>query len=765
MKLPLTLLVMAMLSGCSRDPQSYVDRGNKYFDSGKYLDAALQYQKAIQKSPDFGEAHYRMGLLDLKRSMLIPAYQELQRAVQLMPGNASAAARFAELSLVIYNSDPRHPAPLLDQALRGAQKLVAKDPASFDGNSLSGALALVQSHFDAAVNFYRKAVQAKPDDMNARLALARALARNRQPEAAEELARQMIAKDKTFGGSYDFLAETYAAANKLDDVEKVLRLKAANNPKQPLPVLELARFFAMAKNPAAVDSTLQTLTGNQSTFPDARLLAGDFNLKVGRPDQAVQEYQAGLREDPKQSDAYHKRLSHIWSTRRNFDAAEQELEAILKTKPADDDAKMMRALVWMDQGKPEKLDPAIAEFRAQLPKHPQDPILPFQIGNALARKSDIEGARSQWTAAARLNPIFLPARYSLTQLYLDQGNTDAALRTAEEILAITPKDPGAQLLHISCLTTAGRFQMARSELNGLATQYPNSADVRFRLGMLALAEHKNKDAETIFRELRQLPGTQASPQVDAGLAQAMAGEDRAPAAIQMLQEEVAKNPGSPLLRQTLARLAAGSGNYDLVIEQYRQMIAAAPSARTLQFSLAEAYAAKGDLNTAISILKRAADSDPKNIPGALELIQIYMAAGRGGEAKALCAKVLEKQPHDANALNDMAYVMAETGDNLDQALNYAKQSLQFAGDPNLKNSVSDTMGWIYLKKKMYNEALLTFRSLVSKQPADATYRYHLGVTLYETGDKQRAREELEAALAAKPPSPDQDKIKQLLSQL
>jgi hypothetical protein len=41
----------------------------------------------------------------------------------------------------------------------------------------------------------------------------------------------------------------------------------------------------------------------------------------------------------------------------------------------------------------------------------------------------------------------------------------------------------------------------------------------------------------------------------------------------------------------------------------------------------------------------------------------------------------------------------------------------------------------------------------------------LGAALYEKGDKQRARAELQAALAAKPTPGDEPKIKELMAKL
>src|SRR6185295_2790849 len=93
-------LAVTLLSvGCSRGPGHYVEAGNRYASQGKIDEAALQYQKAAQKNTSFGEAYYRLGLLELKRNRSQDAFRQLSQAVHLMPDNMDARVKLAELSL------------------------------------------------------------------------------------------------------------------------------------------------------------------------------------------------------------------------------------------------------------------------------------------------------------------------------------------------------------------------------------------------------------------------------------------------------------------------------------------------------------------------------------------------------------------------------------------------------------------------------------------------------------------------------------------
>ena len=759
------VLAMSLLltAGCSSSPQTYLERGNRFADAGKYDDAIIQYRKALQKSPQFGEAHYRLALAALKKNLPIDAYQELHRAGELMPANNEVQAKLSELEISLYNADPRHPKQYYDQAAKIADQLLAKSPEGFDGNRLRGALALVDQKPAVAVDYLRKADKAKPGDQEVLLGLAMALVRDKQTEAGLDLARSLIAKDKTFGRAYDFLFEQYEAAKRSQEAEDILQLKVANNPKQADYLLELARYYLVASKPAEMSSTLQRLLDAPADFPDSRMRVGNFYGSVGKPDDALRMFREGEKLDSKNAVEYQKRAVQVLAGQRKFPEAIQQLNDLLKAHPNDQESKLARALIWLDEGKPENLDPAIAEIRTQIPLKPQDLTLQYQLGRALTRKGDPEGARREFLSAAQKNRNYLPPRMALAALDLGQGRPQEALPVSEEILAVAPTNAEAQLLNAVCLTNLGRFAEARAKLNHLVQASPQLLGARYELGVLAISEKKYKEAEDIFRQLQQI--TAGDPRVISGLVEAYKGENQSGRAMQLLQDEVKRTPNSPTARALLAQFAAVSGNYDIAIDQYKQMAAANPKSVEIEVRLGEAYEAKGDHASAVGSFQKAAESDPKSVPAASVLAQAYYGEGKTSEAMAGYRHVLALQPDEPRALNNLAFMMLESGQNPDEALKLAQHGLQVVREPGLKASLSDTVGWAYLKKKMYDEAVQTFQSLVKTNAENATFHYHLGAALYEKGDKQRARTELQAALADKPDASDEPKIRELMRKL
>jgi len=752
------------LTGCGRDPQTYVERGNKFFVAGKYDDAALQYQKALQKNANFGDAWYRLALVESKLGHAAEEYRILQRAAELMPDNTSVSFRLGRLALNIYNADPNHPPQLLQRAKKEAEVLLGSQPLGYEGNLLQGAIDLADKKPGDAVARLSQALASKPDDAEAALVLARALVDDHQAETGLELVRQFIAKDKTYGPAYDFLFQQYSQAGKAADAENVLKLKASNNPKEAAYILELGRYYTVSKRPDDVTLTLKRLTDNPADFPNGRLQAGDFYVRAGEPDLALPQYEAGLKTASNKNNdkiVYRRRMATILAAKKKWPETYQQLQEALKLAPNDQQAKLMRAFAWLDEGKPENLDPAIAELNAQAKAVPRAAVVHFQLGNALMRKGDQDGARREWSEAARENTVYLPPRYTLVQMNLTQGKTLDALRVAEEIVAIAPRDEQALVLRVTCQIAAGQFQRAGSELTRLVAEFPRSGRVRFTAGVLALSEKRYADAERIFGQL--VSAGIAAPEVLAGLTNAYLGEKEPAKAIQALQDAVQHSPGSQNLRMVLARTAMVSGKYDLAIEQYKQLVAAVPASIEYQRELAGAYKAQGNGAAAIGILEPAVQKNPSDVGASLDLAHALITAGRLADAKQQYRRVLKIQPANPNALNDLSYLMAESGESLDEALAMAQKGAQVATDQTLKNSLQDTMGSIYMKKNMYANALQSFQAAVNNDPGSMTFHYHLGSALYQTGNKSKAKTELQAALAATPKSADEPKIRELLA--
>ena len=72
-------------------------------------------------------------------------------------------------------------------------------------------------------------------------------------------------------------------------------------------------------------------------------------------------------------------------------------------------------------------------------------------------------------------------------------------------------------------------------------------------------------------------------------------------------------------------------------------------------------------------------------------------------------------------MNNLAFLLAETGDSLDDVLKLAWQAV--SKEPN-NPALLDTLGYVYLKRDKNDNALEIFNKLIRTFPDDPTCAYH-----------------------------------------
>ncbi|HUO29450.1 MAG TPA: tetratricopeptide repeat protein [Bryobacteraceae bacterium] len=754
-KTAILVILLASLWACA-SKQSYLEKGNQYFDQGKYEDAALNYRKAIQKDSRYGEAYYRLGLTAIKQGFAGQAYSALLRADELLPDDPKVEVSLGDVALALYLKEPTQ--ALHTRITQLADSLLAKDPNSFEGLQWKGYLASSDQKPSEAIAYFRKALQSNPSEPSLITALVQILFRQDQSKEGEKMALDLIARQKNYGPIYDALYHFYAGAKRLGDAEKILRLKVSNNPDKSDYILELALFYSALGKPKDVDATLLQLSHDPQRFPNGKLQVGDFYNNIQHFQQAADAYRQVLQGKPEDPLQVRKKLTNALLQLGQTQEATQTLDQILKASPGDNEALRLQATLWLDSGNPAERDRALTQLKALSVRNPEDPSVWFELGRAYAQKGNRDEARAQFLKAMQMRGDFLEPRYELAQLALSERRPNDALNQASQILAIQPGDLRGQLLHATAEAASGNTADAHKELTQLIKDSPGDADAQVELGRLALSQKKFQEASAIFSKLRQT----GDPRATVGLARTLSAQNQFDKAIEMLNAALQKSPDSPLFLEETARISALAGNYDTAVADYRKLITAAPGSSQERLSLGEVYEFKGDYKNAIDAYRQALELAPDDPVPALALAGVLAKNGQIKEAQVEYETVIRAHPDNAVALNNLASLLSESGGDLDEALRLAKRALEkVPGQP----SFYDTVGYIYLKKGMRDSALQTFGSLVQKYPGFSTFHYHLGIALLQKGDKAAARRELEAALADHPSREEAAKIKEAVSKI
>jgi len=751
-------IVLLAITACATK-RGYVEKGNTLVEQGKYEDAVINYRKAIQKDPNYGEAYYRLGLAAIKRNDYIEAYNALFRASQLLSNNIEVKEKFAGFCFDYYLKDPRRPQKLYQQIQQTASELVSQNPNSFEGLRLLGSLAHEDRKPQEAIAYFRKALDAQPWNPQVTTLLVQTLLEDGRYPEGEKTALELVSREKTYGPIYDVLYTFYTNANRPADAENIVKLKVDNNPSRAGYIVQLAGHYARVRKSAEAQQTLQRLLDDPKDFPDGQLRIGDFYLAEKDYPQAIHYYEAAERNNPNDKVGLEKRALVALLAGAKYDDASHLVDQILKENPTDEIALRMRADLLVNTRKPENGAPAVQILQRLLNSHPNepDPALRLNLGRAYILKGDLAGARAEFEEALRQRKDFAEAQYELSRIYVAQRKPADALQAANAAVALRPTDRHARLLQAWSLASTGDPAKARSILVQLVKESPKDAQARLQLGLLSLKLGNFRDAIDLLEGLRQ----DGDPSATSSLAAAYVGLRQFDKAQETLGQALKQSPGSPILREELAETTALSGNYALAVVQFQKLIEQDPKSAQLRMRLGEIYAAMGDQKSAFSSYQQAHDLAPNEATPALVFADALGQAGHIDEAKTLYRQIVQSHPDDLPALNNAAYFLCEHG-NLDEALKLAERALEKApGQPGF----SDTLGYVYLKKGERETAIRTFSDLVRRYPTYSIFHYHLGLALYQKGDHLGAKKELQRALASHPGSALEPSIKQLLGKI
>jgi tetratricopeptide (TPR) repeat protein len=502
------------------------------------------------------------------------------------------------------------------------------------------------------------------------------------------------------------------------------------------------------------ESVLRKAVERFDSAPAWNMLAAFYRVR-SEPQQALEAIERVLELADDADERVHFIYADVLIDLGDLERAE-EVAAEL-TQPVY--AKLLRGRILLLRGEPAE---ALAEFEQGIRAWPNNAAARFLAGVAARDLGDTERAISEFREAVRANNAETDAALELARIHLELGHYQQAVTSSSMALrgrgGVQQPDP--YVIAARAFTALGQPDRAHRSIKSLEERGFTREALRERMILerrlsgprraVELAERSGLDLShpEQLLVLQQL----VEVEIDAG---------EAASAVTRVERALEQDPDSPaLLTLQGAALAAASRRAD-ARRAYKHTLAIAPKNAEAHAGLASLDAEQGDMTTAIEGFDRAYALSPGEGRYAYSSAQLVLASGDSGDATRRLRYVVARHPGLVGARNDLAWLLAESGEELDFALELAGDASQRA---NASAEVLDTLGWVHYRRGEYLDAIEALERAVSRAPDAPSLRYRLGLALQKTGETARAREMFESALAAGS-FPESEEARRQLSQL
>jgi tetratricopeptide (TPR) repeat protein len=201
----------------------------------------------------------------------------------------------------------------------------------------------------------------------------------------------------------------------------------------------------------------------------------------------------------------------------------------------------------------------------------------------------------------------------------------------------------------------------------------------------------------------------------------------------------------------IGALELEEGDAERALESFRRASEERPWEPGPVVGMAEARLHAGDGEGARMLFARADAMRPGLARlGELRAADLLIENGRPGEAEAVYAALLEKNPADGETANRWAWLLAEEGRDLDHALRLVRSA---RGAEPANPSYADTEGWVLVRLGRPAEGAALLEEAARLGLSGPGVRFRLGIAHFRSGREELGRKEIEEALRDDPESP------------
>ena len=707
------MLLAIVGTGCTAKlKESYhLKRADRYFNSGQYDQAEIEYKNVLRNAPQNSQAWNRLGVIYFDQGRLLEAAQILGRAQQLATNNLEVRLKLGAIYLG---------AGKLKEARDEASFVLDKNPKDAQAPILLAEAAATNQIAETRLRLQKMSQTGETAPLE--VALGALSFRQGDLKTAEADLKRAVKLDPKFSDAYAALGNWYVAQNDVKQADQAFKTAADLAPPRSGKTLQYAQFKILTGDSAAGKQLLEDIVKKTPDYLPAW---------IG--------------------------LAQLAAAEKKYADGTTLLGNVLSRDPQNFGGLLLQGRLELQQG---QTDQAIAGFERMAKMFPQVPAVYYQLALARLANNETDKAVGNLNQAVNLNPKFGDAILLLAEIQIRNGNVAPAIISLEQLTQQQPQIVSARLLLADAYRAQGRPDSAVQIYRELEKAYPQNPQVPLLLGTAFLQQKKNTEARMEFDHALEL-----APDYLPALEQAVnldLMEKQYAAAQQRVQKQAGQNPKAAALQLLLAKVLVARGDTNQAESALLKAIELQPDSQLAYLMLAQLYTAANQNQKALADLQAALAKNPKDVAALMLMGITYSAEKDYKDARDAYEKLLAIAPNNGVAINNLACLYAEHLGQFDKAYQLARQARNLAPtDP----SIADTLGWILYQKGQYSSALSLLRESADKLYAVPEAQFHLGMTYYMMGDEANARTAFQRALLPNEDFPQKNECNQCLAVL
>ncbi len=745
------IVMIALVAGCSKSPEekreAYLASAQKYQEGGKYAEAVIQYQNALQIAPDDAKTLISLGEAQLKLSRPQEAFMSFSKASKAEPKNVKAREYIASMLLL---------AKKYDRAQAEAKAILEIDPKHLIAREvLSQALFMGGKRSEG-------------------IAIMEALIK--EPNPTEEMFINIAQMYMAVGMTPDALAMTekgtalfpkstrlrfmasdiYASRNDTAAATKWAQEAYQVSGESVTAGVALAMFYARNNMDALYTNQLESLRKKHPDSPEPYLLEATILHTKKDLDGSLKAAQKA--RDIKDTTQIRTLISQLYLEKKNPGEAKKLLTETIESDAKDILSRVLLAQIYLDEKNAAK---ALEVLDQPLKTASLSPDVASTAGQAYLLKGDVKKARELVGGALKENDQNIMLHRMMAKIHFLQGEFTQALAEADLMAkhgVITP-----DILYIGALSAlrSSGPAAARPYIDSLKAKAPDEWITLHAQIRSFLDQKDRKGAFPVAdRALSLYPDNEEALALYAALAPSQVGWQKATEKV----SAICAKTGSAGCHMVLSALLEGQGKKDQALAEIKQAIKIDPKKEPLYHALAQYYVRNNMTQKALDEYEAILHKNPSDLGAASMLALLHQGKGDAVSAKKAYQYVLDRDPKNGLAANNLAWMLAEQGGraDLDEALRLAQTAKDmYPEDPR----VADTLGYVYLKKGMPDNALGQFQVAAEKLVDEPTILYHIALALADLKRGTEAEGYLKRALGSTKPFPEKSQAQGLLTRL